>query len=54
MHAVWDMPITIGAEIYLTQVLMVVMSWIVIFVLIANSLSQLGRLLRNETHIHIA
>ena len=54
MHAVWDMPITIGAEIYLSQVLMVVMSWIVIFVLIANSLAQLGRLLRNETHIHIA
>ena len=54
MHAVWDMPIDLGSEIYLVQFLLVALSWVVIFVLIANSLSQLGRLLRNETHIHIA
>lgn len=54
MHAVWDMPIDFGREVYLVHILLVLLSWVVIFVLIANSLSQLGRVLRNETGIHYA
>lgn len=54
MHAVWDMPIEFGAEYYLPQVLLVLLSWVVIFVFINNSLTQLQRLLRNETCIRMA
>lgn len=53
MHAVWDMPISIGAEYCLVQILLVVLSWVVIFVFINNSLSQLGRVLRKETVIQM-
>lgn len=52
MHAVWDMPIPIGQEIYLVPILLVILSWVVIFVLINNSLGQLSRLLRNETFLY--
>ncbi|MBO7251308.1 MAG: PrsW family intramembrane metalloprotease [Oscillospiraceae bacterium] len=52
IHAVWDMPIPIGAEFALVQILMVIMSWVVIFVFINNSLGQLSRYLRNETVLH--
>lgn len=53
MHAVWDMPIDIGSEYCLVQILLVALSWVVIFVFINNSLSQLGRVLRRETIIQM-
>lgn len=53
MHAVWDMPIDFGTEYCLVQILLVVLSWVVIFVFINNSLSQLGRVLRKETVIQM-
>ena len=53
MHAVWDMPIDFGTEYCLVQILLVVLSWVVIFVFINNSLSQLGRVLRRETVIQM-
>lgn len=42
MHAVWDMPIPIGAEFALVQFILCLLSWVVIFVLIDNSLDQLA------------
>ena len=41
LHAVWDMPIPFGSEIALVQILLCVLSWIIIFVIINNCLSQL-------------
>lgn len=49
MHAVWDMPIEIGQEIALVQFILVVLSWIIIFVLINNCLGEISQILRQQT-----
>lgn len=46
MHAVWDMPIPIGAEFALVQFVLCILSWVVMFVLIDNSLDQMAEVLR--------
>lgn len=49
LHSVWDMPFSTGQEVPLVPALLLLLSWVVIFVFINNSLGQLGRLLRHET-----
>lgn len=49
MHAVWDMPIEIGAEFALVQFLLVVLSWIIIFVLINNCLNEIAEILEQKS-----
>lgn len=49
LHAVWDMPIILGQSIILQilpVVVLMVLGWVVIFVLIGNSLSQIGSILK--------
>lgn len=45
-HAVWDMPIEFGSDVYLMQILMTLTSWVVLIVLLGNSLTQIGRALK--------
>lgn len=45
-HAVWDMPIELGEKIYLLPILLTLTSWVVMFVLLGNSLTQIGQILR--------
>lgn len=40
LHAVWDMPIGFGQEIYLTQILLTIAVWIVVMILINMGLDQ--------------
>ncbi len=42
LHAVWDMPIEFGTEIYLVQILLTIAAWIVVFVLLNNCLTQIA------------
>lgn len=57
MHAVWDMPI-LNTEFPVIQVLLCVAAWVVIFVFIDNSLSQLAQVAKesaaNESAIESA
>jgi len=46
LHAIWDMPIEFGSEIYLMQILLTLAGWVVIFVLISNSLTHIGEYIR--------
>lgn len=49
LHAVWDMPIVIGKSVILQLLPVIVnmlLGWVVIFVLIGNSLEQIGGILR--------
>lgn len=43
MHAVWDMPIEFGAKFYLVQILLTLSAWVVIMVLINNSLVHIAQ-----------
>lgn len=44
MHAVWDMPLLPSVETPVVQILLCVISWVVVFVIISNCLSQLAGL----------
>lgn len=49
LHAVWDMPISFGRSLIgqiLPVTLLMVIGWVVTFVLIGNSLSQIGQILK--------
>lgn len=49
LHAVWDMPIILGRSLIaqiLPVTLLMVIGWVVTFVLIGNSLSQIGQILK--------
>lgn len=49
LHAVWDMPIRFGRSLIgqiLPMTLLMVIGWVVAFVLIGNSLSQIGQILK--------
>lgn len=48
LHSVWDMPISFGSEIALVQIVLCVLSWIIIFVIINNCLTQLGNILQKQ------
>lgn len=51
LHAVWDMPISFGGSLIgqiLFLTLLTVIGWVVIFVLIGNSLSQIGQILKSK------
>ena len=51
LHAVWDMPIYFGNSmvgVILPKLILVVLAWVVIFVLIGNSLSQIGHILQSK------
>ena len=51
LHAVWDMPIYFGTStvgVLTPKLLLVAFAWLVIFVLIGNSLSQIGQLLQSK------
>ncbi len=48
LHAVWDMPIPIGTEICLVQIILCVLSWIIIFVMINNCLNEIAQILRAQ------
>jgi RsiW-degrading membrane proteinase PrsW (M82 family) len=43
LHSIWDMPIKFGADIYLVQILLTLIGWVVIMVLINNSLAYIGQ-----------
>ncbi len=45
LHAVWDMPIPLGQEIYLIPILCLLAGWFVILVMIHNCLTQIGEFL---------
>ena len=44
LHAIWDMPITFGSDIYLVQIILTITAWIVILTLIASGLKQVKRI----------
>ncbi|MGN1181881.1 MAG: PrsW family glutamic-type intramembrane protease, partial [Faecalibacillus sp.] len=44
LHAIWDMPITIGSDIYLVQIILTIAAWIIILTLIASGLKQVKRI----------
>lgn len=46
LHAVWDMPIGFGSEIYLVPILLTIGAWVVILTLISAGLKQITRLSR--------
>ena len=49
LHAVWDMPIYFGTStigLLMPKFILVALAWVVIFVLIGNSLSQIGQILK--------
>ena len=51
LHAVWDMPFSFGnsmAGAILFRLVLVVLAWIVLLVLIGNSLSQIGEILKKN------
>ena len=43
LHAVWDMPISIGEEIYLMPIILTVIVWIVVMILINMGLDEVKR-----------
>lgn len=48
MHAIWDMPLLSSVDIPVVQILLCVASWVVIFVIISNCLTQLAELVSKE------
>ena len=48
MHAIWDMPLLTSVELPVVQIILCVASWVVIFVIISNCLSQLAELVTKE------
>lgn len=51
LHAIWDMPISLGSSTIgqiAHLILLVIAAWIVIFVLIGNSLSQIGAIIEEH------
>ena len=48
MHAIWDMPLLSSVGIPVVQILLCVASWVVIFVIISNCLTQLAELVSTE------
>lgn len=48
MHAVWDMPITFGADFYLVPIVLTVVAWIVVLVLVSNCMNQISTDLHAE------
>ncbi len=48
LHSIWDMPIDFGSDICLVQILLSITSWIVIFVLISNSLDYISRMVHRS------
>lgn len=48
LHAIWDMPLLTDVEVPLVQIALCVASWIVIFVIINNCLTQLAQVVSKE------
>jgi len=51
LHAIWDMPISIGSSIIgalLPIFVLIAIGWLVVFVLIGNSLSEIGSILERK------
>lgn len=48
LHAVWDMPIEFGSSFYLVQILLTLAAWVVIMVLINNSLVHIAQHVQNN------
>lgn len=48
LHAIWDMPLLTSVSIPVVQIALCVASWIVIFVIISNCLTQLAQVVRKE------
>lgn len=44
LHAIWDMPITFGSDIFLVQIILTIIAWIIILTLIASGLKQVKRI----------
>ena len=49
LHAVWDMPIELGGEIPVVQLILTVLAWVALFACIGNSLTQLTELVAQNT-----
>lgn len=48
LHSIWDMPIDFGADIYLVPILLTLTGWVVIMVLINNSLLYISEYVHNN------
>lgn len=48
LHAIWDMPLLTNVSIPVVQIALCVASWIVIFVIISNCLTQLAQMVKKE------
>jgi len=48
LHSIWDMPIKFGADIYLVPILLTLTGWVVIMVLINNSLVHIAQYVQNN------
>lgn len=48
MHAIWDMPLLTTVETPVVQIILCVASWVVIFVIISNCLTQLAEVASKE------
>lgn len=48
MHAIWDMPILTTVETPVVQIVLCLAAWVVLFVLISNSLTQLAQVAKKE------
>lgn len=44
LHAIWDMPIELGDDIYLVQILLTLAAWVMVLVLLNTGLKQISRL----------
>lgn len=51
LHAVWDMPIKFGADIYLVPILLTLTGWVVIMVLINNSLVHIAQYVHRNQQV---
>ncbi len=57
LHAIWDMPIRLGNSLFLVILpvtLNMIIGWVVTFVLIGNSLSQIGQILQKRREEAVA
>ena len=52
LHGVWDMPISLGGDSLIVaiipQILLSLIAWVVVLILISNSLAQIGNILKRE------
>lgn len=48
LHAIWDMPIDFLSNIYFIYIVLCLVSWVIIFIIINNCLTQIGQVLQRQ------